>query len=68
MFTAQQLTPTIRTSMARRGNYGFEKRQKEIKKQQKQTAKLEKKQQKKDGAAAETVVAENEGADEQKTD
>lgn len=54
--------------MARRAKYGFEKRQKEIKKQQKQTAKLEKKQQKKDGAAAETFVAENEGADQQKTD
>ena len=36
--------------MAKRANYGFEKRQKEIKKQQKRDAKLEKKQQKKDAA------------------
>lgn len=36
--------------MARRANYGFEKRQKEIKKQQKRDAKLEKKMQKKDVA------------------
>lgn len=45
-------------TMARRANYGFEKRQKEIKKQQKKDAKLEKKQQKKDEAAG--VVQANE--------
>lgn len=46
--------------MARRANYGFEKRQKEIKKQQKKDAKLEKKQQKKDEAAENDVAETNE--------
>jgi len=38
--------------MARRSNYGFEKRQKEIQKQNKKAAKDEKKRLKKEGAAA----------------
>lgn len=37
--------------MARRPNYGYEKRQKEIKKQKKREAKLEKKRLKKEAAA-----------------
>ena len=38
--------------MARRPNYGFEKRQKEIEKQKKKEAKAEKKEQRKREAAA----------------
>jgi hypothetical protein len=45
--------------MARRANYGFEKRQKEIKKQQKKDAKLEKKQQKKDEEAGVSETDQN---------
>jgi hypothetical protein len=41
--------------MARRPNYGFQKHQKEMKKQQKRDAKLAKNQQKKDQADAGAV-------------
>lgn len=40
--------------MARRGNYGFEKRQKEIKKKKKRQEKLERKQSKKENASPES--------------
>lgn len=41
--------------MARRSNYGFEKRQREIKKQKKKEAKAEAKRLKKEAAAAEAA-------------
>lgn len=50
--------------MARRANYGFEKRQKEIKKQQKRDAKLEKKQLKKEEGAAGDVETTADAAPE----
>jgi hypothetical protein len=47
-----EFTATIGGSMARRPNYGFEKRQKEIEKQKKKEEKAAKKEQRKLEAAA----------------
>lgn len=52
--------------MARRGNYGAEKRQKELKKKKKQQAKLEKKLLKKQGNAPQDETVE--GAEAQPVD
>ena len=49
--------------MARRTNYGFEKRQRELKKQKKREAKAERKRLKREGAAEATEGAEELGAE-----
>lgn len=50
--------------MARRANYGFEKRQKEAKKQQKRDEKAEKKRLRREGGVAEDDAPVEEGDEE----
>jgi hypothetical protein len=53
------------SGMARRPNYGFEKRQKEIAKQKKKEEKAEKKRLKKEGGGEEENSVEQSGGEEE---